>query len=685
MPTPHLHIDSTLATWLNGHATPVAGITTDFDGQTRSASTPDIGADEFTGSAPALHRVPSQYATIQSAINASAHGDTVLVSDGTYYENIRFKGKRILVASEYATTSDTSHISNTIIDGSHATNPDSGSVVYFVDGEDTNSVLCGFTITGGTGTASSFAALSNAGNSGRKKIQDRNSSPASANLTLMRVGGGVYCNMAGGRLVRNFIVHNRVVGRLASGGGVAAENAGTSFPYLILERNYISDNIARADSGWAYTGGADVFGYSSRIVGNVFERDTAIGVTYGVGGGASFYGTNANGPFPSGLIQGNVFRGNVVGASSQGGVGAGALVEWTGAVTISENLFEGNVGTSTFGWAQGGGLCVDDQTISGYGRKMIVKNRFLNNRLSRGGGDSHCGGGVLLYKTAATLNANEIADNSVNGNGAGVCTYMSAFRLENNIITRNSTTVHGGGLLIEGALQAGTEQVVVNNTIVGNRAGGYGGGMLTFGNVVSLNNIFWADTSQNGHPEIFVSGGTLGVHYSNVQGGWPSGTGNINADPLFVIPRLDSLQAGSPCINAGRDTLVLAARSDYHKHVRPWPLGGRPDIGVEEYGSFLIDAVNNRQELPQAFTLSQNYPNPFNPVTNIQFSIVNSQLTILKVYDMLGREVATLVNEVKQPGTYGVQFDGSNLASGIYFYRLQAGSFVDVKKLILLR
>ena len=99
--------------------------------------------------------------------------------------------------------------------------------------------------------------------------------------------------------------------------------------------------------------------------------------------------------------------------------------------------------------------------------------------------------------------------------------------------------------------------------------------------------------------------------------------------------------------------------------------------------------------VPSQFVLEQNYPNPFNPSTKIQFTIVstqsgsasggNRQLTFVKVYDVLGREVATLVNEVKEPGTYTVQFDGSNLASGVYFYRLQAGTYVETKKLLLLR
>jgi len=99
----------------------------------------------------------------------------------------------------------------------------------------------------------------------------------------------------------------------------------------------------------------------------------------------------------------------------------------------------------------------------------------------------------------------------------------------------------------------------------------------------------------------------------------------------------------------------------------------------------LGDVEKNRNALPSKFALHQNYPNPFNPFTVISYDIPTVSNVMLKVYDMLGREVATLVNEVKSPGTYEVQFDASHLASGIYFYKLTAGNFTSVKKLILMK
>jgi hypothetical protein len=95
--------------------------------------------------------------------------------------------------------------------------------------------------------------------------------------------------------------------------------------------------------------------------------------------------------------------------------------------------------------------------------------------------------------------------------------------------------------------------------------------------------------------------------------------------------------------------------------------------------------VEDEDNVVLSYELAQNYPNPFNPVTQIQYSLEQSSNVTLRVFDILGREVATLINENQNAGRHVVNFDASNFASGIYLYRLEAGSFVQVKKMILMK
>ncbi len=90
-------------------------------------------------------------------------------------------------------------------------------------------------------------------------------------------------------------------------------------------------------------------------------------------------------------------------------------------------------------------------------------------------------------------------------------------------------------------------------------------------------------------------------------------------------------------------------------------------------------------DVPTVYSLGQNYPNPFNPATTISYSIPKNGLITLKVFDILGKEVAELVNEIKEAGNYTVTFNASELPSGIYFYTLTSGNFIATKKLIFLK
>jgi hypothetical protein len=104
---------------------------------------------------------------------------------------------------------------------------------------------------------------------------------------------------------------------------------------------------------------------------------------------------------------------------------------------------------------------------------------------------------------------------------------------------------------------------------------------------------------------------------------------------------------------------------------------------MDLYDTILVTGIDHAEIKPDEFLLFQNYPNPFNPETNIKFRISESGFVTLKVFDILGREVITLVNEEKPAGNYEVEFYASSLASGIYFYKLQAGGLSLVKKMIL--
>jgi hypothetical protein len=104
------------------------------------------------------------------------------------------------------------------------------------------------------------------------------------------------------------------------------------------------------------------------------------------------------------------------------------------------------------------------------------------------------------------------------------------------------------------------------------------------------------------------------------------------------------------------------------------------------YYNILSDVEESQEnEIPIEYSLDQNYPNPFNPITTISYSLPVDGLVKIKVYDLLGREMITVVNNFQVAGRHLVQVDGSNLSSGIYFYSIEAGSFRSVKKMILLK
>jgi hypothetical protein len=128
--------------------------------------------------------------------------------------------------------------------------------------------------------------------------------------------------------------------------------------------------------------------------------------------------------------------------------------------------------------------------------------------------------------------------------------------------------------------------------------------------------------------------------------------------------------AGQPLIGSGSNSTTSAGAGFFYN---PTTTG-------------FITQVNDEPDvIPTVYNLFQNYPNPFNPSTIISFSIPASSFVTIRIFDVLGSEVANLVNEEKSAGNYEITFDSKGLSSGVYLYKIQAGKFVETKKMILLR
>jgi hypothetical protein len=157
----------------------------------------------------------------------------------------------------------------------------------------------------------------------------------------------------------------------------------------------------------------------------------------------------------------------------------------------------------------------------------------------------------------------------------------------------------------------------------------------------------------------------------------------LGKDSLFNNIIFESIYLGNL---EGNYNFELEQYSDYVWRVRyenyfetgPWSFIGH------FYTGDLTTSVDNNL-LPTENELYQNYPNPFNPNTTISYTLLQSGLVKLKVYDILGNEMAVLVNEEQSTGNHKIEFNGTNFPSGVYFYRLINGAFTDTKKLILLK
>jgi N-acetylneuraminic acid mutarotase len=606
-----------------------------FGGSTTTifpVATPTATVYSFDPSYLDTIHVPADYATIQEAIDAANNGNIVIADEGTYYENINYKGKAITVASWFLVDGDTNHINNTIIDGSQPSHPDSGSVVVFNSGEDTTSVLCGFTITGGTGTYDPFP---------------------------VRAGGGILCSSSGAKIIHNHIKYNSCEQNSVEvdGGGVAVGPPGNT-SWVILENNIISNNSILGTGGGG--GGIQAIG-NVKLLNNIIEYNTAesIGDDIIWGGGIFLFNLGIITNYEW-FVIGNIIRHNKAIAPAGTGTNSGA----------------------------GGGLAIMRESNATIKNNVITYNEVQSNAPIS---DCHGGGVILQNQSSTTIFSNNVvAFNKALSNsvckGAGITVWGAGFSsnpiLYNNIIHNNINGTDGGGLYI-GGWGGVNSPTIMNNTITQNSAM-YGGAVYSDqSHPLIINSILW-----NNGSEIQTNGGGVEVYYSDIEGGY-AGTGNIDIDPLFRDVATDdyhlmSTDCGnnfnSPCIDAGDPTY-----QDSVLHC-DWGLGTITcDIGAYSIAKKVVGVSDESEIIPTEYLLYQNYSNPFNPTTRIKYQVPHLTFVTLKIFNLIGEEISTLVNEEKSVGRYTVDFDATGLPSGIYFYRLQAGSFVETKKMILMK
>jgi len=714
--------------------------------------------------------IPSDYTTIQEGIDASVDGDTVLIAQGTYYENLILEKEIVLTSHAINDNLDSEWINNenineTIISGAQEpTNPNYGSCLIIRDGN-IQPVIIGLTFQDGIGTA-----------------MVENDTCELVFQRPERSGGAILMYKAYPTIMYNRFIDNGSSAQADNGNDpLAVTNGGAISHYdtedvefdedrnnsrrnrhssrdipeeLNIQNNYFENNSSGDGKNFysrGFEGSIDVsysifddidcasnsvneFVLKSRedaaeylqneisgncIDGNSFyvsvdgdnnnpgtesdplltighalslvKDDTTITTTIYVREGV-FSPSTTGEQFPI-VLPDNV---HLIGDNRENSIldAEADSIKQRRVIKIEdcENIKVANLtitggNIESAGCIGGGGILMTHPDLA-YEGPMSSSTPVLENLIITGN-HAAAGGGVSIWRQSGPVLSDIIIhENTAGKYGGGLMIYISDATLTDMTISRNNCYIDesfGGGIVMNfsgammtnvtvtdntasfgGGVSVGNSDVTLTHvTISGNTATTSGGGFLStpFSNNTLTNSIIW-----NNSPESIYAFATTTISYSDIQGGW-GGEGNIDADPLFCNPDSSdfTLAENSPCVGTGESGVNMGAFG----------------VGCEALST-------DKDVIPLKYLLHQNYPNPFNPVTTLRYDLPEDALVNITIYDMMGRQISTLVSSLQSAGYKSIQWNGTNdagqpVSAGLYMYTIQTEDFKQTKKMVLLK
>jgi predicted outer membrane repeat protein len=283
------------------------------------------------------------------------------------------------------------------------------------------------------------------------------------------------------------------------------------------------------------------------------------------------------------------------------------------------------------------------------------------SHVNRMGSTLSRGGGISLIGSSPIIEHARVAKNRSFNSGGGMYLQNSHAFITNTRLEQNKCSMNGGGIF----LTAGSSPKIMNVDIIDNLAEGNGGGIFCSDSDIDLSNVTIGNNSAEDH-----GGGIYcnGDSYLNFDSKNRCNIYLNNADSAGT----DLYNASSHSINVVLDMFTALEPTDS----LAYPLE-----------KFTFDILKMPRDINVAaeFVLSQNYPNPFNPSTKIIFTLPKSKNVTIEVYNIIGQKIKTLLNKQMPAGSHKIKFNGQNLSSGVYLYRIKAGAWQDVKKMLLVK